>query len=106
CLLGEQAKAIRTILSPLYNPEGELWFPRQHPSSEDAVTLRAMYSGKPSIPHTADWFRYIHHNDSNLDVMKLNSNWVYFQAVNPFNIDTWKGDLSRFKSRNGKLTIY
>ncbi|KAJ3735997.1 tannase and feruloyl esterase-domain-containing protein [Lentinula guzmanii] len=30
------------------------------------------------------------------------SDWAYSQAVNPFNIDTWKGDLSQFKSRIGK----
>ncbi|KAJ3783996.1 Tannase/feruloyl esterase [Lentinula aff. detonsa] len=106
CLSGEQAKAIRTIFSPLYNPEGELWFPRQHPGSEDAVTRAMMYSGKP-FPYTADWFRYTLYNDPNLDVTKLNrSDWAYSQAVNPFNIDTWKGDLSRFKSRNGKLITW
>lgn len=47
CLSGGQARAIRKIFSPLYSPEGELWFPRQQPGSEDASIIAAMYSGKP-----------------------------------------------------------
>ncbi|GAW07762.1 feruloyl esterase b precursor [Lentinula edodes] len=106
CLSGGQARAIRKIFSPLYSPEGELWFPRQQPGSEDASIIAAMYSGKP-FPFTVDWFRYSLYNDPEFDVTKLNmTDWAYSEAVNPFNINTWEGDLSRFKSRNGKLITW
>ncbi|KAJ4491011.1 Tannase/feruloyl esterase [Lentinula aciculospora] len=111
CLSGEQAKTIRKIFSPLYSPEGKLWYPRQQPGSEDIIAKNMMYSGKP-FPYTAlrlaqDWFRYALYNNPELDVTKLNmTDWAYSQAVNPFNIDTWEGDLSRFRSRNGKLITW
>ncbi|KAJ3862620.1 Tannase/feruloyl esterase [Lentinula novae-zelandiae] len=106
CLSGGQARAIRKIFSPLYSLEGELWFPRQQPGSEDASIIAAMYSGKP-FPFTVDWFRYSLYNDPEFDVTKLNmTDWAYSEAVNPFNINTWEGDLSRFRSRNGKLITW
>ncbi|KAJ3710156.1 ferulic acid esterase [Lentinula raphanica] len=106
CLEREQVRALRSVFSPFYGPDGELWYPRQQPGSENAVTRMTMYSNKPH-PYTADWFRYVIYNNPDLDVTKLNrTDWAYAKTLNPFNVDTWEGDLSRFKSRNGKLITW
>ncbi|KIK57913.1 hypothetical protein GYMLUDRAFT_737151 [Collybiopsis luxurians FD-317 M1] len=106
CLSGEQVKAIRKMFSPLYSPEGEIWYPSQQPGSENKRTSNALYSGKP-FPYTADWFRYAVYNNPDLDVTALNmTDWVAAHDMDLFEVDAWKGDLSTFKARNGKLIMW
>ncbi|KAF5365897.1 hypothetical protein D9757_011053 [Collybiopsis confluens] len=106
CLSAEQAKTVRRIFSPLHSPEGELWYPRQQPGSEHALIARFLYGGTP-FPFSADWMRYAIYNDTEFDASAVNiTHWVDTHAANPFEIDTWRGDLSAFKARNGKLITW
>ncbi|KAE9387417.1 tannase and feruloyl esterase [Gymnopus androsaceus JB14] len=91
CLSGEQAKAIRKIFSPFYGSEGELLYPRLQPGSLNIV---------PNGPAT------VIYNDPNFNTTNLNLTDFSSEAANPFNIDTWNGDLSSLKSKSGKLLTW
>ncbi|KAE9389957.1 putative ferulic acid Esterase/Feruloyl esterase [Gymnopus androsaceus JB14] len=102
CLSGEQAKAIRKIFSPFYGSEGELWYPRMQPGS---LNMRPL-NGK-LFTYTDEWFRYAIYNDPDFNTTNLNlTDFAYSQAANPFNINTWNGDLSSLKSKSGKLLTW
>lgn len=105
CLTGEQANTVRLIFSPLYGEDGSLVYPRMQPGSElDA--LRLIYNGTP-FPYTVDWFRYAIYNDPNWDPTTINvTDYTNAARANPFNIETWEGDLSAFRDRGGKLLTY
>ncbi|KAJ3731771.1 Tannase/feruloyl esterase [Lentinula guzmanii] len=105
CLTAEQVHALRLVFSPLYNSNGKLMYPRQQPGSENADYISEMYGGE-LIQFSADWFRYAVYNPS-FDLSTLNvTDWTHAQKLNPFNIDTWNGNLSAFRSRGGKMLTY
>ncbi|KAJ3899663.1 Tannase/feruloyl esterase [Lentinula edodes] len=105
CLTAEQAQALRLVFSPLYNTSGKLMHPRQQPGSENADYVGEMYGGE-LIQFSADWFRYVVYNPS-LDIATLNvTDWTHAEELNPFNIATWNGNLSDFRSHGGKMLTY
>lgn len=105
CLTAPQVLTVERIFSDYYGENGALIFPRMQPGSELASS-RIEYSGEP-FPYTEDWFRYAIFNDPTWNASTLNSSTAaYAAAKNPFNIETWKGDLSAFKNRGGKIIHY
>lgn len=54
-----------------------------------------------------EWFQYVVYNDTNWDpsTFSLQDAMVALEQ-NPFNIETWNGDLSSFSSKGGKLLTY
>jgi feruloyl esterase len=106
CLTGPQAATVRAIFSPLYGENGTLVFPRMQPGSESLGAPQIYYNGQP-FPYTSDWYRYAIYNDPTFDVSKLTTrDYAYAHAKNPSNIETWKGDLSSYQKRGGKLLHY
>jgi len=105
CLTSAKVQTVEKVFSPLYGANGSLIFPRMQPGSElsDAYIY---YTGQP-FPYTVDWFRYAILNDSSWQATELNS---YYAAVaaetDPWGISTWKGDLSGFQKRGGKMLHY
>ncbi|EON69633.1 hypothetical protein W97_08893 [Coniosporium apollinis CBS 100218] len=105
CLTGEQASTLRQIFSPLYGLDGSLVYPRLQPGAE-RVAGQAILNGRP-FPYTADWFRYAVYNDPSWDPATLDAaDYAYATRLNPGGIETWKGDLSAFRDRGGKLLTY
>jgi len=65
-----------------------------------------IYNGVPFI-YTADWFRYAIYNDPSWDpTTQTVQDAANAASINPFNIETWEGDLSPFAKRGGKLLTY
>ncbi len=105
CLTPTQAETVRTIYSPLLGEDGSLVYPRMQPGSEDTEAPGAYYGGQPFIEY--DWIRYVIYNDSNWDPFSLSpADYTTISNQNPFDVETWKGDLSAFKNRGGKLLTY
>ncbi|KAK7464265.1 hypothetical protein VKT23_006430 [Stygiomarasmius scandens] len=102
CITEIQAETIRKAYEPFFI-EGKLAYPRIQPGSEDVPVF---YTGAPFI-YTADWFRYVVYSDPSFDVTTLSEkDWALAQELDPFNISTWKGDISAFRDRQGKLLTY
>ncbi|KAK1220533.1 hypothetical protein PQX77_016701 [Marasmius sp. AFHP31] len=104
CLTPTQVESVRKSYSPFFNSTGGLIFPRAQPGGEEFLAVLA--NGEPFLL-TADWFKYVVYNDSSLDTTKIGiSDYEYAIKQNPFNIETFKGDLKAFKGRGGKLLMY
>ncbi|KAF5373512.1 hypothetical protein D9757_010498 [Collybiopsis confluens] len=105
CLTAEQAGAVRAVFSPMYDTQGQLMFPRQQPGSENAAILNVSY-GTNIFAFAPDWYHYAIF-DPSLDLNTLNlTDFVFAENLDPFNISTFKGDLSAFQNRGSKVITY
>lgn len=102
CLTQEQVNTVNSIFSPLLASDGSLVYPRMQPGSE-IVASNVVYTGT-AFPYTEDWFRYAIYNDPTWDATKINTtDYEYAANLNPFDIMTWKGDLSAVQDRGSKI---
>ncbi|KAL1870341.1 putative feruloyl esterase B-2 [Paecilomyces lecythidis] len=105
CLTGQQAETVRQVLSPLYDENGQLLYPRMQPGAEES-DASIFYAGT-DFPYSTDWFRYVVYNDTTWDPATFSvKDAAAALAQNPFNIQTWDGDLSRFRATGGKVLTY
>ncbi|KAF2017819.1 tannase and feruloyl esterase [Aaosphaeria arxii CBS 175.79] len=105
CLTPTQSNTVQQLLSPLTSEDGSVLYPRLQPGSEIGAAAR-QFTGEPG-PYPYDWYRWAIYNDSTWDPASLNySDYDFANSVNPFNIATWKGDLSDAKDRGVKILHY
>ncbi|UJO25326.1 putative feruloyl esterase B-2 [Fulvia fulva] len=105
CLTAKQVVTVQRVFEDYYGKNGALIFPRMQPGSELASS-HIEYNGQP-FPYTEDWFRYAILNDPTWNASTLNaSTAAYAAAKNPFNIESWNGDLFPFAARGGKILHY
>ncbi|KAK7061112.1 hypothetical protein VNI00_000848 [Paramarasmius palmivorus] len=103
CLSQAQVEAVRKVYSAFNSSQGTLLYPSAVPGGESLGSL--MLSGSP-FTFTSDWFRYVVYNPS-FDPKTLTlADYEHAIEMNPADIATWKGDLSAFQSRGGKLLTY
>lgn len=109
CLSFAKVQTVAKIFQPFWgwgaNNATSLIYPRMQPGSELADAY-IYYNGQP-FPYTEDWMRYAILEDPSWNAADLSA---YYAAVaaekNPSNIETWKGDLSAFKAKGGKVLHY
>jgi feruloyl esterase len=123
CLTPAQAGAVRAAFSDYYGVDGSLIFPAMQPGSEQVASF-LLYAGG-AFPYSVDWFRYVVYSkhpplafcveqeaDQKIDDPTWSASSYTRQdaalasAQNPYNIQTWNGDLSAFKARGGKVLHY
>ncbi|KAL1730623.1 Tannase/feruloyl esterase [Schizophyllum commune] len=105
CLTETQAATVRTLLSPIYDRNGDLVYPRLQPGAEYLAGL-ATFTGQPSS-YTQDWYRYVVYNDTTWDPATLSiDDYTVARAQNPADIETYNGDLSAFAAAGGKVLHY
>lgn len=106
CLTDAQANTVRQVFSPLINTEdNSLVFPAMQPGSE--LLAQFIYYGGSAFQYTSDWFRYAVYNDPTWDPATLDSaDYTAAAKQNPYNIQTWEGDLSATKDRGSKILHY
>lgn len=100
-----QVNTVAQIFAPYYGVDGSLIFPRMQPGSEldDAFIY---YTGQP-FPYTVDWYRYAILEDPTWEATELDVQYAAIaSAKDPGGIATWKGDLSAYKNKGGKLLHY
>ncbi|KAH8205752.1 hypothetical protein TruAng_000028 [Truncatella angustata] len=105
CLTGEQARAVNSIYTNFYGPDGKLYYPRLNPSGESQAQY-VYFSGTPLL-YSSDWYKYVVYNDSTWDP----DSWTVADAKvaldqNPFNVQTFNADISAFRDAGGKLLSY
>ncbi|KAH7086281.1 Tannase/feruloyl esterase [Paraphoma chrysanthemicola] len=102
CLTPTQVKTVKAVFEPLLNSTGGVLYSRLQPGAEvssAAITL----NGVP-FSYTTDWYRYAIYNDPSWDPTKQSvKDYEYGYRLNPFNIATFKGDLSGVKKRGAKI---
>ncbi|KAF2680991.1 tannase and feruloyl esterase [Lentithecium fluviatile CBS 122367] len=102
CLTAAQVETVQQIYSPTFAADGSLVYPRMQPGSEIVASF-FIYNGVP-FPYTADWFRYAIYNDPSWDPTKINAtDYANAARINPFNIETWEGNLSAVRNRGAKI---
>lgn len=105
CLTAAQVNTVSAVLSPYYGENGALVYPRLQPGAEAAAS-KIITNGQ-AFPYTRDWFRYAILNDSTWDPATMNSTYAAIAASkNPYNAETWEGDLSAYQNKGGKLLHY
>nr|POE90035.1 putative feruloyl esterase b-2 [Quercus suber] len=105
CLTAAQIRTVRHIFEPYYGVDGTLIYPRMQPGSE-VQAAQGRYSGQP-FSFTVDWFRYVVLEDPEWQAEQLDvQDAALAMAKDPGGIATWKGDLSAFRRKGGKLLQY
>ncbi|KAK5692005.1 Feruloyl esterase [Elasticomyces elasticus] len=105
CLTAAKVETVAKVFEPYYGANGSLIFPRMQPGSElsDAFIY---YTGQP-FPYTTDWYRYAILNSTTWQASELNSEYAAIASeTDPSGISTWKGDLSAYKNKGGKILHY
>ncbi|KAF4554729.1 Tannase and feruloyl esterase-like protein 1 [Elsinoe fawcettii] len=101
CLTPTQVQTVRNVYGAIYGPQGQLIYPRLQPG-----TTSPLVSGNP-FAYSTDWFRYVIYNDTTWDPATLGlDDWERLTAQNPFNAQTFKGDLSGVRDRGVKILHY
>lgn len=102
CLTGAQLATVRSVFSDFYGTDGSLIFPRIPPGADPA----ALANGKP-FQYSVDWFRYVLHQDPAWDPRTIGQDdYTLSATLDPFGVQTWRGDLSAARSRGVKILHY
>ncbi|PVH95198.1 tannase-domain-containing protein [Periconia macrospinosa] len=105
CLTQKQVATVNTIFSDLKAPNGTVLYPRMQPGSEKTGAFNAYYNGQAS--DKSDWIKFVVMADPNFDLTKFTPDlWAKADTLDPFNVATFKGDISAFQKRGGKLLHY
>ena len=101
CLSKPQYSAVQKIFSPLI-VNGHLISPGANWGYE--VPFSQTASNPITQSTIADWFRYVVAEDPNWDLSSLTPDLaVAVQQANPFNVETFDGDLTSFRDRGAKI---
>lgn len=101
CLTPTQAETVREIFSPLYGADGTLIYPRMVPGGDGAWA--ALFGDKP-FPYSTEWFQYVVYDDASWDPATIGPrDYDFALKQNPYNVQTWKGDLSAVRDRGAKI---
>ncbi|KAL8396784.1 hypothetical protein RB594_003752 [Gaeumannomyces avenae] len=104
CLTASQVGTVNAVFSEMRSVDGASLYPRMQPGSE-AGAFDVYYTGLPS-PYL-DWLRYVVMADPSFDVYAFPPElWTKPDQLNPFDIRSFKGDISAFRDRGGKLLHY
>ncbi|CAF3457489.1 hypothetical protein SNK03_005511 [Fusarium graminearum] len=101
CLTAPKAETVRQVFSPLYGNNGSFIYPRAVPGANAA---RSFVIGETPFPYSTEWFQYIILNNTNWKPEDIGPDaYQATEEVNPFNVQTWEGDLSKFRDRGSKI---
>ncbi|TRM63606.1 Tannase/feruloyl esterase [Schizophyllum amplum] len=105
CLTETQADTVRTVLSPIYDENGELVYPRMQPGAEVLAGM-AQFSGQP-FSYSTNWWRYAIYNDSTWDPATISLADYYIAIeMDPGTVESFSGDISAFKEAGSKVLHY
>jgi feruloyl esterase len=105
CLTSTKLNTASQILAPFYGINGTLLYPRMQPGSE-LLAAPIMYNGSP-FPYSEDWYRYVVYENPSWSGKNFTvKDAAVALAQNPYNLQTWEGDLSPFQKSGGKVLHY
>ncbi|KAL6917286.1 hypothetical protein ACHAPO_005917 [Fusarium lateritium] len=101
CLTAPKIETVRKVFSPLYGNNGTYIYPRIPPGADQGFGFAI---GEMPFPYSTEWFQYVIWNDTNWKPEQIGPNdYEKASEVNPFNVETWEGDLSKFRTRGSKI---
>ncbi|KAJ4017795.1 tannase [Fusarium irregulare] len=101
CLTGPKIETVRKVFSPLYGNNGTYIYPRIPPGADAGFGFAI---GETPFPYSTEWFQYVIWNDTKWSPDQIGPNdYQKASEVNPFNVETWEGDLSKFRKRGSKI---
>ncbi|PKS05396.1 hypothetical protein jhhlp_008772 [Lomentospora prolificans] len=104
CLTSDQVETVNAIYTD-WTVDDVLHYPRLNPGAELLASF--VYFSGSMFQYPSDWYRYVVFNDSDWDTTTWTPEDAKLAlAQNPFNVQTFNGDLSAFKARGGKLLSY
>ncbi|RSL55421.1 hypothetical protein CEP53_007119 [Fusarium sp. AF-6] len=104
CLTAHQAEAVRRIFSPLFGSDGNFIYPRLQPGGTHG--FHYVVNDNP-FPYSTEWLRYVIYENADWDPSTTNTkDYEAMIEKNPYNVQTWKGDLSGIRDRGAKILHY
>lgn len=104
CLTSHQAEAVRRIFSPLFGSDGNFIYPRLQPGGTHG--FHYVVNDNP-FPYSTEWLRYVIYENADWDPSTTNTkDYEAMIEKNPYNVQTWKGDLSGIRNRGAKILHY
>ncbi|KAF7347235.1 Carboxylic ester hydrolase [Mycena venus] len=105
CLTPKQAATVRAIFEPLF-ADGSLVYPRLQFGPGLVAAVFEIYSQSQFL-FTDNWFRFAVFNDPAFNTSVLTPDEISFAwNLNPGDVNTWSGDLSKFRNRGAKILHY
>ncbi|KAG9523146.1 putative ferulic acid Esterase/Feruloyl esterase precursor, partial [Aureobasidium melanogenum] len=107
CLTFQQTSTVWNIFSQLYDPEGNLYYPRFSPGAELYSSTNGVLHGVQG--HVKDWFGAGVWNDSSWDPSTLSqTDYTKADETNVLhgNVSSFNSDLSAFHAAGKKLIMY
>ncbi|RFN52957.1 tannase and feruloyl esterase [Fusarium flagelliforme] len=104
CLTGPKAETVRTILSPVYGPDGQFVYSRLQPGSN--ATDRFTSIEQP-FGYLLDWMRYVVKSDPSWDPWTFTANdWLELSGKDEYGVSTWNGNLTGSRDSGTKILHY
>lgn len=105
CLTQEQVNIVNQVYSPMRSIKGEYLYPRIQPGAEGLEAVIVYLNGTTFL--YSDWQKYIVFKDPNWNASTFSpKDYTKGQDLNPFNIQSFNGDLSAFRNSGGKILHY
>ncbi|KAF9255274.1 tannase and feruloyl esterase [Marasmius fiardii PR-910] len=105
CLTPTQIETVRKTFKPFLASDGEAAiYPHYQPGAE--ALLSTSFLAGNVFQFTSDWFRFVVYNSSFDPTTLTLQDYELALKEDPFQISTFKGDLTSFDHRGGKLLTY
>ncbi|KAJ7842251.1 Tannase/feruloyl esterase [Mycena olivaceomarginata] len=105
CITRKQAETVRAVFVPLF-AEGILMYPGLQFGPGLVAAIFQIYSSRQFL-FTDNWYRFAVFNNPAFNATVLTSEEIVFAwNLNPGDINTWSGDLSRFSDRGARILHY
>lgn len=102
CLTAAQIATVRSVFSDFHGTDGSLIFPRIPPGADPAH----LSNGRP-FQYSVDWIRYVLRQDPTWDPRSIGQDdYALSASLDPFGVQTWRGDLSAARDRGVKILHY
>ncbi|KAJ7360954.1 Tannase/feruloyl esterase [Mycena albidolilacea] len=105
CITAKQAETVRALFQPLVVNGTSLYPARQYGPGFVAIIFEVFSSSQFFIMD--NWYRFAVFNDPTFDTSDLTPEQIIFATnLNPANINTWSGNLAKFRDYGAKILHY
>ncbi|KAK7063611.1 tannase and feruloyl esterase-domain-containing protein [Favolaschia claudopus] len=106
CLTSRQVDIVRAVFSPLF-AHGAFMYPAYEFAPGLLGVISQFYNGSTQFLYTDHWYRFTVFNDTAFNTTSLTPDSILWaQRLNPNGINTFSGDISKFRDRGSKILHY
>lgn len=101
CLTKAKVETVRKVFSPLYTTNETYIYPRAVPGAN--ALFNFVVAEQPFI-YSTEWYQYVIWEDPKWNPDTIGpKDYDRGAEMNPYDIETWEGDLSKFRRRGNKM---